>query len=993
MRIRIIMLLMCFAFTNIAFAQIITGKVVEENQHPINGVKIVNLTKKLQATTLPDGSFSIKASSGDLLVARAEEFEDVSFAPQDGIQVVFSKLKIVELQEVVAVGYGIKKNGALTAPITTVKAADLVKTPAQSIIQAMQGRVAGVNIVTNDEPGGAPTIQIRGLGTLYSGRDPLYIIDGVESSTPSGINPNDIEKVDVLKDASSLSIYGNKAANGVIFITTKKGKKGRPKVEYSTYYGLKTIQREVEMSNTYYYAYYANSAEGSTTGSKYNGNSPVNTNWLREITGLGYAWDNNLSISGGTDNVDYYLGVSHYNEKGILNGSAFDRTNLNNRNQYRLFNNRIKVTQNLNISLTHTTPKPLSVFTAAYKQAPMMPVKYVNGRYAAPLRNNLGNNDISGDRYNNVGNPVAMLEYHKEKKANVIIFGNVGLEGVILDNLNGHSVKFNSNFGLNYSTENVVIFEPLRDIWLANNPDQEAANYPASSFVNKLTMNRNTYYRWNWDNFLTYQLSLGKLSASVVLGVSYASLDNKDELSVSRNDVPDAENYWSLSLSQNSLPITPGSLISQTIGTPSSTLAYFMRIEGEYDNKYLVSFSVRREGMSKFRPANRWGLFPAVSVGWVLSNEAFFALIKKVVTHAKVRAGYGEVGNGLGASAMNSTYFTSSFPYSIGGQTNVGSANLTQIDPNLTWESMKEYDVGLDIKFLQSKLSATVDMYYRTSSNLIIPVQYPTVISPERVTVNAGEVVNQGVEVSVRWTDQIGSELSYAITCNFSYNDNKLERVTNPFFTNATGGSLGNGQWVKEVHVGQPLASFNVFETRGFDNNGQFIYSNNRVYAGSYLPVYNYAINLSVNFKGFDFSADVYGVGGNKVFNGKKAQRFGGENVEKSVLSNFWIPSNTNAVNPYPSNEQPRPSTYYIEDGSYLRLNNVTLGYTFNNILKMNINLRMYASVLNAFVITQFTGYSPEITGNGAPLEGAGIELDVYPTNRTYVLGLRLTLQ
>jgi hypothetical protein len=283
-------------------------------------------------------------------------------------------------------------------------------------------------------------------------------------------------------------------------------------------------------------------------------------------------------------------------------------------------------------------------------------------------------------------------------------------------------------------------------------------------------------------------------------------------------------------------------------------------------------------------------------------------------------------------------------------------------------------------------LTGSVDYYNRQSTDIILPVTIPRVLSSQSVYVNSGTVSNIGQELTLRWADEITDKFTYYIGANFSHNQNKLEKVDNSFFSNFIGGGLNNGEFTKQVLVGQALGSFYVYDVTGYNSDGGFTYSDERVNAGSYIPTYTYGISLGGTFRQFDFSVDTYGVGGNKIFNGKKAQRFGGENIEKAVLDNFWLPSNTNASNPKPFNTVPTPSTYYIEDGSYLRINNITVGYTLPNFYSKVDKIRLFVTALNPFIFTKYTGYSPEITGE--PLGGAGIELDAYPTNRTFLIGL-----
>lgn len=971
-----------------SFAQEIKGTVTDENKLPIPEVNITVKGKSITSKTDFDGNFVIKAELGDVLEFSMIGYDKVSQKAQSVMTVTLKESNQL-LKEIVVVGYGSKKAGSITGSVAQIKAQDIIKTPAQSAIQAIQGRAAGVNIVTNDEPGANPSIRIRGLGTVLGGRDPLYIIDGLEASSLNGLSPNEIETIDILKDASSLAIYGQKGSNGVVVVSTKKGKGNKLKINYDAYFGVKMIQREVEMSDAYRYVYYNNSALGSTN--YFNFDQPYNTNWLDEITGTGEVQSNHISMSGGSENVNFYFGATNFKEKGILNGTEFERTNLNSRNEYTFFDKKLKINQSVNVSIVRNTPKPLSAFTNAYKQSPIVPVKFDNGRWGVPLRDpSTGQVAINGsDRFNNVGNPAAQLYYTNEKNKNLVLFGNIGAELQLLKEL-----KFNTNFGATFDWSKGYTFTPSREIWLSQNPTQEAENYPLSEPVNTLQQRRGDSYRWNWDNYFTYAKVFGKHDVKATLGMNRSTSNNTENISGTRWNVPEQSNYWSLDLSAYNTEVSPGSVVSNRRETPLVSLAYFGRFDYEYDNKYLFSASVRREGISTFQESKRWAIFPALSGGWVMSNEDFLKDVK-FLNYLKLRGGYGEVGNGNSLYALNIPVFAADYNYTFGGSQTIypGSNQPYQVDPNLTWETMKEIDFGVDFRVLNNKLSGSIDVYDRKSENVILPVALPSVLSPDLVTLNTGTVSNKGLELSLNWKQEINDNWKYSVSGNISFNKNELTNVNNAYFSNFIGGSINNGQWTKQVLVGEALGSFYVYDVTGIDGDGNFTYSDERVVAGSYLPTYTYGLNFTLNYKKFDFSVDTYGVGGNKLYNGKKAQRFGGENVEYDVLNNFWTPSNPNAANPRPFNEVPRSSTYYIEDGSYLRINNITLGYTFPKFFDQIDKVRLYATAINPFIFTKFSGYSPELSGNNNadPLGSAGIELDAYPTNKTFLLGLNVS--
>jgi TonB-linked SusC/RagA family outer membrane protein len=985
--IRYILILFAFIAHSALQAQEISGKVTDSAGLPLPDVIVLVLETNENTLTDFDGNFTIKANLGDDIQFSMLSFVKTTLKATAGMTVVLADNNSKDLNEVVLIGYGTKRRGAITGSVVQIKSDEILKTPAQSAIQSIQGKAAGVNIVTNDEPGANPTIQIRGLGTLLGGVTPLYVIDGVEATGINNLSPNEIETMDILKDASSLAIYGQKGANGVVIITTKKGKVGKVKLTYDSFFGVKQIQRTINMADSSLYAYYNNVAIGSAT--YLNPNQPNNTNWLDEITTVGETASNFISLSGGSETAKYYVGYTNYMEKGILRGADFNRNNINSRTEFKVFDGKLKVSQNLNMAITRSTQKPLSAFTNAYKQSPIVPVKFDNGRWGVPLRNPAtGLIDINGsDRFNNVANPAAQLFYANEQNRSLSILGSVMAELQLHKDL-----KFTSSFGATYDVNSGFSFNPTSDIFLSQNPTSDLGDYEATFGTNtpqynSLSQRRSNSFSWNWDNFMTYTKKFDDHSITFLGGMSRTTRNISNNLSSSRFNVPAQSNYWSLDLSTYNEPLVPGQVVRNSQSTPLVSLAYFARAEYDFKGKYLFSAVLRREGTSTFQASKKWAYFPAVSAGWVISDEAFFENIK-LVNNLKFRIGYGEVGNSNTGNATNNIVFNQGANYTFGDEQIIqpGAVVPYQVDPNLTWETMKELDFGFDFSLLENRLTGSLGYYDRRSTDVILPINVPRVLSSQSVFVNSGVVSNVGQELMLRWSDQLTDSFTYFISANVSHNQNKLEKVDNKFFSNFIGGGLNNGEFTKQVQVGQPLGSFYVYEVTGFNSDGGFTYSEERVNAGSYIPSYTYGISFGGNFRQFDFSIDTYGVGGNKIFNGKKAQRFGGENIEVDVLDNFWLPSNPNAANPKPSNDVPRPSTYFIEDGSFIRINNITVGYTFKKFYEKIDNIRLFATALNPLIFTKYSGFSPEITGNA--LGGAGIELDAYPTNRTFLIGL-----
>ena len=703
-----------------------------------------------------------------------------------------------------------------------------------------------------------------------------------------------------------------------------------------------------------------------------------------------------VSISGATENASYYFGVANYKEKGILTGTDFERTNINSRNQFKLLDDKLKISQNINLSIANNTSKPLSAFTNAYKQSPIVPVRFDNGRWGAPIRNpTTGLIDINGsDRFNNVANPAAQLYYSNDQNKDVTIVGSISAELKLTKDF-----TYTSNFGATYNNSKGFSFTPNDQLYLAQNPTKTIEDYVLSFgnnevLYNTLEQRRSNFYDFNWDNYLTFKRTFGKHELTVVGGMSRSTTKTLENLNGVRHNVPAASNYWSFELASSNSPVSPGNVVSNHRDTPVVSIAYFGRMEYEYNGKYLLTASVRREGTSSFQNGKKWGIFPAVSAGWILSEEKFLQNTK-FLNYLKLRAGYGEVGNARSLNSLNLPIFSSGANYAYGDLQNPfpGNTQPYAVDRNLTWETMGEYDFGLDFKVLKNKLSGTIDLYDRESKDVILPVLLPVVLSQREVALNTGDVTNKGVELSLKWDTKINDNWSYWISGNYSYNKNELVKADSAYFAQYIGGGLGNGQYTKQVLVGEPLGSFYVYQVTGKNADGNFTYSNERVAAGSYLPTYTYGMSFGINYKNFDFSVDAYGVGGNKIYNGKKAQRFGGENIEYGYLNSFWSPATPNGTNPAPFNEVPRASTYYIEDGAYLRINNITIGYTLPKIFEKIDKVRIYATAENPLLLTKYSGYSPELAGsdNANPLASAGIELDAYPTNKTFLFGLNVS--
>ena len=899
------------------------------------------------------------------------------------------------IEEVVMIGYGTRKKVDNTTAISSISAEELTKTKVLNATQAIQGKAAGVIVIASDLPGSTPSVIIRGLGTALSGRNPLYVVDGLFADNINNINSNDILTYDILKDASALAIYGNRAANGVIIITTKSGKGKKITVEYDGLAGVRMPLKKVKMAGSNLFSYYTNTALGIT---KFSQDQPINTDWFKEITRNGTFNQHNLSLSGASENAKYFFSLGNYDEKSILNGSDYNRSTIRTNNEFKV-SKGIVVTQTLSVAFTNVTPKPLSAFTAAYKQSPIVPVYFPSGQYGVSFVGANGFASPTGSSFNNVGNPVAQLNFFNEKQKSMQLQGGVKLDVNLLKDL-----KFTSQFSGEYYNFKSYNYADLLAIWLAADPTRKASDYNASDNVNTLSNEQKDYFNWSLTNYLTYAKKFGVHDIEATIGTEATVKDGENSVSTTRKNMILNSNYWDLG-GTNYLD----QLISlySVNGNKNTTNSYFARAQYKLMNRYLLTATIRRDGSSQFAEGQKWGTFPAFGLGWVVSEESFLKDIS-VLNMLKLRGGWGRLGNQNIPTNYLPFASGNGYNYAFGGNAISNGTTLDKIyDPNLSWEITEESSAGLDFEMVDRKLTGSVDFYNRVTKNIILAL---IPVSTSGISQNGfahlGEVTNKGFEVMLSWNDKINEDWTYNLSGNFSQNKNNLNKIANENVSPIRGGDLANGQYTKllnDIAVGQPLGSFWLWEVSGIDANGKFSYVDtngngktgaddldDRKFFGSYMPTSTYGVNVGLKFKQIDFSLNGYGTFGSKVYNGKKAQRFSGENIEYGVATNFYSSTNTGSENPAPFNAVPLASNYYLESGDFFRINNIAVGYTLFKPVEYLSSLRVYVSAINPFITQKFTGFSPELNANGDPYGLTGVELDAYPTLRSFVLGLNL---
>lgn len=903
-------------------------------------------------------------------------------------------LKEKQIQEVVMIGYGSRKKVDNTTSISSLNPEEITKTKVLNATQAIQGKAAGVTVIASDLPGSTPTVIIRGLGTAESGKSPLYVVDGMFVDNINNINSNDILTYDILKDASALAIYGNRAANGVIIVTTKSGKGKKITVEYDGFTGVRMPLKKVKMAGSNLFSYYTNTALSST---KFSQDQPINTDWFDAITRTGTYNQHNVSLSGASENAKYFLSLSNYDEKAILKGSDFNRATVRTNNEFKV-SKGITISQNFSVAFNNVTPKPLGVFTTAYKQSPIVPLYYPDGKYGVSFVGANGFASPTGSSFNNVGNPLAQLNFFNERQNAITLQGGLKLDMSILKDL-----KLTSQFNGEYYNFKSYNYADSKAIWLAADPTRVSSAYKAEDPINLLNNTKTDYFNWVLTNYLTYNKRIGVHDIEATVGMEVSERSGENYFYMQRKNMIANSNYWDLEGQNYQSQIN---IVNSRNGNNNRTTSYFARAQYKLLNKYLVTATIRRDGSSQFMEGSKWGNFPAFGLGWVVSEENFLK-DNSVINLLKLRGGWGRLGNQN--VRLNILPFATGdvYNYAFGGLTSSNGNTIDQVyDPNLSWEVTEESTVGLDYELLNRRLKGSVDVYNRVTKNIIL-ASIPLLTSgiSNNGYAHLGEVTNKGIELGLSWDDKINENLSYSIGGNYSYNDNKLNKVIQGV-SPIRGGSLGNGQYTKllsELAVNQPLGSFWLWEVSGKDANGNFTYVDvdgdgktgandldDRKFMGSYIPKSTFGVNIGLKYKNVDFSANGYGTFGAKVYNGKKAQRFSGENIEYSVANDFWTATNTDSVNPAPFNAVPIASDYYLESGDFFRVNNITLGYTLSKTVDYLSNVRLYVSAINPIIIQKFSGFSPELNANGNPYDLTGVELDAYPTLRSFVFGINL---
>ena len=975
---------------------LVTGTVTDTSGRPITGVSVQKKNSKSGTVTNAQGTFSITVNNTDALTFSyiGYQSQDITVGTQTSIDVILAGSNS-QLNDVVVVGYGTQRKIDVTGAVAHVRGSELVKQPVLTATQGLQGKVAGVQIVSSGQPGSSPQVIIRGAGSILAGVNPLYVVDGVilpEGSDITNINTADIASIDVLKDASSSAIYGARASNGVILITTKQGV-GKMNVSYSLNMGLTQAAYVVPMANADEYGKYLE----ATTGLPFN-QTGYSTDWYSNVLRNALYQNHNISVSGSNEKNKYLFNVSYFNQQGIIIANDYKRYTLRFNNEFTP-TSFIKIGTTASFANDATQDVPTGTITEdAYRAAPTVPA-ILNGKY--------GNTS----QYQNVGNPVLDAYNTDDLKHNNRLQGDFYIEVKPLP-----YITLRSNFGgeINFYDERSYTYQHPNDttFFTVNGGTQGASR-------STLSVNNNKRYDWVWDNTITFDKKFG-LSRLTVLAGTTSEQFYLTGINGTRYYVPPVKSEWYLNSGDQGQQFNGSSQDKYT------RESYLGRVFYSYDDKYQITGTFRRDASSVFSESNRWGNFPGISAGWVISkenfmqNQNFFQLLK-------LRAGYGELGNSNIATDAAFLTTTSNIPYFFNGSPVTGTIVAQIKDQNIKWEITREADIGLEFAIIKGKLTGEFDAYDKKVPNALINVYVPgtfgsqsnpnSSITPGYVITNAASIENKGLEFSTRWQDNISKNISYYIGGNVSLNKNRVLNLNGgvPFFD----GNI-NGYFITQTRAGYPIGAFFVRQVLGvfqsqtqIDNYvskggvqlqpsaqpGDFIYKYNdngtldTAYAGSYQPKLFFGVNGGLNIKNIDFSFDIYSNIGNQVYNGKlQARVVQTDNVEKNVATGYWTTQNKSETQPRANGGNLPASTYFVASGTFVRLNNVSLGYTLpvkvTNDLKVIKGIRIFVNGQNLVTLKKYKGFSSELPGGSAT--NSGIELNTYPTIRTFAAGLNV---
>lgn len=995
-------LIFALAVVPVAMAQQIkiSGQVKSaSNGETLPGVSVVIKGTTTGAATDIDGRFSLEAPSTATLVFSfvGMETQEIEIQGRTTINVSLASSASM-LEELVVVGYGTSRVKDLTSAITTIKADEIIKTPSSQAMQALQGKVPGMQIIASGSPGDAATVRIRGIGSFPGRGDdsPLYVVDGIFFDNIDFLNSSDIASISVLKDASASAIYGVRAANGVILIETKSGKFNEPtQIIYNGYYGYQSAQNVVKMANAEQFttmalesgspadASFIDNAMQRYGRSRINPNIPdVNTDWYGEILRIAPIQNHSLDFTGGTEKVRYTVGTNYFMQEGILNmQNEFERFNLRSNVEVKA-NKWLSVGSNLLFSNGTKYNDQESAWNQAYFAVPILPVFDDQNPSASPV--NYANAQDIG--YRSGQNPFPTMDFNidrmKIRKMNAGLYFDFTLIPQML--------TFKTTYNFSYDAL-----------------DQRVVNLPffiGNSFKNPdatITRTLSLYDKQYWDNVLTFNKSVQNHNFTVMAGTSFRNEGFQLLSAQGKNFPTDKETTWYINQSLNVL----GESVSD-FGGRLYGMSYFSRLAYNFDDRYLLYATIRADGGNRYQ--EKWGYFPTVGAGWVISEEQFLKGNANF-PFLKLRASWGQLGNDK-VPASSGAFTTRVVTTTMNGTIFSGTV-VSSTFSYLEWELVEQTNIGITARLFNGKLSTDIDYYNRDTKNAAIPVIVPG--TGESFLRSVGIIRNSGFEIALNWSNEINNKLSYSIGGNLSTLKNETMDLYGQSYIDG-----GSAEFRQRTYVGEPLMAFYGREVEGVYQNqaeieadpfavanglvpGDFKYKDqnsdgiidddDRVILGSYLPNLMYGGNINVTYMNFDFSVNIYGQAGNKILNRKRGEIIwtADGNMDADLATNRWHGEGTSNI--YPSSSglrrgwNQKMSDYFVEDGSFFRIQNMQLGYTIQNskwLGKQFPVTRIAFTADRPLSVFSYNGFTPEIAN--------GIDSQTYPVPAVYTVSLNV---
>jgi TonB-linked SusC/RagA family outer membrane protein len=1024
------LLLFGLAFS-LAYAQTtITGTVSSEEEGPLPGVNIIIQGSGQGTVSDIDGKYSIEVAGPDVVLVFSSigyTTEAITVGNQTVIDLVL-EADVTSLKEIVVTGYATQQKQDVTGAVGIVKAEELVQMPQGNVTQQLQGRVSGVTITQDSRPGQNAKVRIRGFSSFFN-NDPLYVVDGVQTTDINSLNPDDIESLTVLKDAGAASIYGSRASNGVIVITTKQGSRTGIQVNYNMYYGSQdpgsgpdNMLSSREYMDLQWLVYDNDGTDethpvyGASSGSPTFPSWGADTKWYDEIFGSAMIMNHDLSLSGGNENSKFYAGLGYFQQDGVVLKNWWKRVSGRFNSEFKI-KDRVTIGENLNVTfrtdngISNNGEEGSAIAMGVYRTQPIIPVIWNNGTFDG-LSHTFENGDWGGTgiapRLGNGDNYVAGRTRDEDDRwQDIRVLGNVYVDVEIIDGLNFKTL-FGGSFNNYYSTN-----------WTGSTYES-AENTATSAYTEQGGWGAD----WNWTNTLTYNKTFASVhNLLVVAGYEAVKTGLGRGVNGTRAGYfSDAYTYRTVS---NGAQITGA---NSWFNTPRSLVSLFARADYNYKSKYYFSATLRRDGSSVFGSENRYGTFPSATAAWRLSEESFLSG-SSFISDLKIRGGYGTMGSQLGVSPGNQFFLyggsAGSSNYDLNGTT---SSSLQGFRPtrigniSTQWESNITTNIGFDAALFDNKLEVSLEWYNKETNDLLFSPELAGIAgAASSPAVNIGKMKNTGIDAMViykqSWTDfrfeanaqftSFNNEI-VAIAEGYDYFDAGGSRI-GPFNRNQVGGSMGQffgynviGLFQDEAEVSgaatQAGAEAGFFRYEDVDGNGE-ITPEDRTFIGSPIPDFTYGLNLNFGWKSFDLTAFFFGSQGNEIFNYNKWwldfwPSFQGQK-STDLLNNSWTPGRTDASVPKASNKSnfstnTQSSSYYVEDASFLRLKNLQIGYNFPQSILGNVftRARIYVQGVNLLTFTQYSGLDPELSSFNDDFQG--VDEGNLPANKQYLIGVNL---